>query len=919
MKFFVFSDGEVTGPFGEEDIRAAVKEGRLLSRTQVCEEGGEAWTPVCDRFQNLEHKLPPPPPDHNGNQERSGRPLPLLEKIYLRLPSGVRGAVHEGVKPAVKFAAPLAAVGGFISDVLQPIGPLSFWLFVLSLLATFGAAGVIWVRRKSPRGGSGNPKLEFRLLCFSAIAAIVLGFSWIVFTSTSPERGFLASKSPEIASIQESLLGLEESVARVEQGLAEVTKGVDEIGAGMNRVEDAVGGLDVKVSLIGNLGALIANPETSIDYANNARVYEAQGSARSAVENWEQYAALNGEYIDLYFEFIDDLIALKGISAAGTHYQKLVSGNPENELLRLARFKLIEDTSGRVAFLQDVVRRDAEDFPANFYLSKYWSLLLLEENEFTSWADYKDELQTATSRWIRENAGTGDSLDLNAYEKSVLEREGIELSIIAEVIPKGRRYLEGLNGYSQQREGTIQKIAVGRSIREIFADKQLAELEISEFHSDLDALDRRRKEAEQILKEYREMLASGVESLKKDEATLQRRISEEKAISEKQNAPVLAIESALAEPKEHVIPNFSDLLDFFGKEAEEKWGTLDDSGGVPRKIVQHRKSLENKVREFNPDAEYFAAILLLRDHLKLQVNETARKKDLEALIRELDQKFLREILSFVEFSDGFGFQVQMEWALLNSLGGLIESIVPEKERSDLLAERKAEEMVKRLSAGEEYRDSYTSSATYPTTVQLGDGSGHWSKKAELPPNTVFNMDNYTRYWIWRESKVQWLHEQEFWAPYPFWEYIESWPYHEDEDWWSLSVLCLNYVAYHWKSACQSYCFREIGNELFSAQRDQVVQNEEVLDRYITFVEVHFLGNKESLDPERSDAVSLSPDVAREVLRALEEFQRIGQWCQTNSVKGQFDKYDWAPRKIDLESVDKDLGETMKMLEEFVSK
>src|SRR5215467_13651134 len=133
-------------------------------------------------------------------------------------------ATRLHVSKYLAFFAPIGAVGGFISDVLQPLASLSTYVFWTSLVATVGLiVGVLVLQ-----------SLRARLLPPLFLTGSLLIFAGIMLvfqTEESDAKGVLATKFPFIAELQQSL-GL------IQKDLAEIKETTRKTSAAVARVEE---------------------------------------------------------------------------------------------------------------------------------------------------------------------------------------------------------------------------------------------------------------------------------------------------------------------------------------------------------------------------------------------------------------------------------------------------------------------------------------------------------------------------------------------------------------------------------------------------------------------------------------------------------------------------------------------------------
>jgi hypothetical protein len=366
MNYFIHNGEETKGPFSEEEIRSRLKAGELLSSIPICIEGDENWKPIAEVFEQLEYELPPPPEAHLKHPEEANKKTlkevqPILGSARLGL-ARLFGEVREsGMTPALRLAAPVAAVGGFVSDVLQPVGPFSFYLFLGSLLVTIATGIWIWLRHLKSEAAC--CRTCARICSATAVSSVVLGITWLFFTSTSPNKGFLATRIALIEDLQESLLGVQQSVGRVETTVSKVSTDVSEI-------KTEVKGIFKGVNSIGKMGGLIKDPSTAMEHYNNALVYRKRGDVGSSRKSLEAFLNTGEEKIDPILMLIDALRSMEGPKGAKDAYMRLLKQHPENITLKTFLHYFLPSKE-KILHLINIIRNNPDYTPAYYeYLGR---------------------------------------------------------------------------------------------------------------------------------------------------------------------------------------------------------------------------------------------------------------------------------------------------------------------------------------------------------------------------------------------------------------------------------------------------------------------------------------------------------------------------------------------------------------------
>lgn len=363
MLYFLFIDNQVQGPHSEEEIRTRVKAGTLRSTELVCEEGGGQWEPINVLFVNLACELPSAPAlkvvgdsANEANVNKLNDRSHFLSAVVSKLPRPLASIYETGAKSALKFAAPLAAIGGFVADVLQPIAPISLYLFILSIIfALFSGIGAWLLRQKL----ESSIRRKSSLCCsFATVCSILFGTTWFFFTSSCPDKGFLATRIDAIDSIQASLLGVQQSVERIESTITQVSTDVGAIKSDVKDISQGVSGL-------GKMGGIITNPTTPVEFYNNALIYKERGDVASQRKALEGFTKTGEQKIEPFEMLIDVLKGMEGPEGAKRAYEDMIRRYPDNLMLKTYLFRLLESDVAR-DHLQSIIDQNPDFTPAYF-------------------------------------------------------------------------------------------------------------------------------------------------------------------------------------------------------------------------------------------------------------------------------------------------------------------------------------------------------------------------------------------------------------------------------------------------------------------------------------------------------------------------------------------------------------------------
>ena len=125
------------------------------------------------------------------------------------------------IKESSKILAPIAAVGGFISDVLKPLGPVTEWLFFGALVMSLLFLISYFFNRKL------ESSIAKKFLPTSIIITFIFGIFFLLNSNT--EKGFLGDNTQAVSNLQNSLFNIEESIDQINQKQTDILDNVKDI------------------------------------------------------------------------------------------------------------------------------------------------------------------------------------------------------------------------------------------------------------------------------------------------------------------------------------------------------------------------------------------------------------------------------------------------------------------------------------------------------------------------------------------------------------------------------------------------------------------------------------------------------------------------------------------------------------------
>lgn len=225
---------------------------------------------------------------------------------------GIAGAASTVVGLAADFAQPFAPIALYI---LLSAGGLTIFIGLFYLLITF-----LRPRLRSP----------FVYLGVLTLISGVMVFFQQMTGAEGEDRGAMASLIEPLAALQNDM-GL------VKKDLAAIKQSTERTAVASERTADAVEKVAKGVEGLGQLGGLIAEPQTITDLYNNAIVYERRGDALSARKMLEKAVAQKADAIDLHQRYAALLKAQEGLLGAREIYADLARSQPDNKAVALTK------------------------------------------------------------------------------------------------------------------------------------------------------------------------------------------------------------------------------------------------------------------------------------------------------------------------------------------------------------------------------------------------------------------------------------------------------------------------------------------------------------------------------------------------------------------------------------------------------
>jgi len=249
--------------------------------------------------------------------------------------------MKEQIKKSGSLLATISAAGGFIADVLTPLGPFTQWLFFIFIVLTI-IFYISYVKKKS----SG---VKF----FPASLILTVLFGVLFLVNGGSKKGILGDNIDSISSLQNSLFNLQESVDRIEE----------KIDLGFDKIENLI-----------KLNNPIENPTSPKDHIVNAYLYMSSGLLKKSQFSFEEYFRLTNDFkVDVLLDYSEVFESNNGFISL----KKQLSLFPINDVTRL--ISLVKNSLDK----KELIIKLLNDSLNEPNLVK-WFILTYDENPFGS-------------------------------------------------------------------------------------------------------------------------------------------------------------------------------------------------------------------------------------------------------------------------------------------------------------------------------------------------------------------------------------------------------------------------------------------------------------------------------------------------------------------------------------------------------
>ena len=202
------------------------------------------------------------------------------------------------LEPALKFSAVLGTLGGFIADVLSPLGPyLSYFLYISLFVLIISVVLLLLLPTAK--------KDLFKTLSISSFffTLIFAGFNQL---NEETDSGFFAENIEFVSDLQSNLNIIDAKLEKISDQINEVDKKITGID---NKLDEEFDNLSSLIKSSNPIG----NPSTPKDFLINAYLFRNGGDLDKSEESFADFFESVGSYkIDVLADFIDVMKSNKG-------------------------------------------------------------------------------------------------------------------------------------------------------------------------------------------------------------------------------------------------------------------------------------------------------------------------------------------------------------------------------------------------------------------------------------------------------------------------------------------------------------------------------------------------------------------------------------------------------------------------------
>jgi hypothetical protein len=284
------------------------------------------------------------------------------------------------IKPALNFAGIVGTVGGFVADVLSPIGPIITYLIYISIGVLIISTAILFLLPANKRNSLKSVSVTS---LFFAIIFVLFGQ-----LNEDTENGFLGDNIEFVAEFQSTLNIIDEKLDKISDQVAVVDEKIDNID---NKLDE---GFNDLAQLIKTSNP-IQNPSTPKDYLLNAYLYKNGGDLKKSESSFLKFFELTESYkIDVLADYLDVIGSLNGRLYVKTFFE---TSNSDDEVFKL--FKTIY-TSENDEIINNIKKLDINKNLIDFGIvqasnnANFWNNIVIKGLDFGQIAIELNEYQT---------------------------------------------------------------------------------------------------------------------------------------------------------------------------------------------------------------------------------------------------------------------------------------------------------------------------------------------------------------------------------------------------------------------------------------------------------------------------------------------------------------------------------------------
>ena len=290
--------------------------------------------------------------------------------------------IRNAMSKELIFTMGFSVVASFISDFLQPLANITFYVLILSAVLS-AVFLLLYLVKKDIR------KKFTKYLIASITLMALSGFLYTAQDESNSEKGVLAANFPALGNLQQDLGMLEKDIAEIKESTLRTEQLVESIAKDSKEnikqtkeltetIKDSNEAIVNKLDEISDsfqeiskLGGIISDPKRPEEFYTNARVYEDRGDYLNARRMYNQYFTFKLDYIDPHLRYQTFLKVQEGRAGAREVYNSLFSND---NMITIEYLKiLLYNAPTRTQLLKEFIQKNKDFAPAYYELSKDYS------------------------------------------------------------------------------------------------------------------------------------------------------------------------------------------------------------------------------------------------------------------------------------------------------------------------------------------------------------------------------------------------------------------------------------------------------------------------------------------------------------------------------------------------------------------